>query len=154
MRAIFQKTILLALPAMIFMASCKKDKTPEPTTAPTTTTPSYTVPTTYNYSSADFSSSTKRIGMLNEMLTYIKTAHTTTATPVLDAQKLKDMYANVNSQFTSDVTLNTCGFQLKDQTCNTYNLQTELDASFTEVGNVTLTTPAASNGTAGKLISG
>src|SRR3989344_9141394 len=123
MKLSFKKTLLIVLPVSMLSVSCKKDKTPEPT--PTSSTPTYTVPTAYNFTSVDFSSSTKRIAMLGEITTYIKTAHTSTATPVLDAQKMKDMYANLNSQFTIDPTLNSSGFQLKDKTNNTYSLQTD-----------------------------
>ncbi|MDP2386814.1 MAG: DUF4856 domain-containing protein [Bacteroidota bacterium] len=152
MKLSFKKTLLIALPVAMLSVSCKKDKTPEP--SPTSSTPTYTVPTTYNFTSVDFSSSTKRIAMLGEITTYIKTAHTSTATPVLDAQKMKDMYANLNSQFIVDPSLNTSGFQLKDKTANTYNLQSEIESNLTDLGTVTQTTPTASNGTAGKLTSG
>ena len=152
MKLSFKKTLLIVLPVSMLSVSCKKDKTPEPT--PTSSTPTYTVPTAYNFTSVDFSSSTKRIAMLGEITTYIKTAHTSTATPVLDAQKMKDMYANLNSQFTIDPTLNSSGFQLKDKTNNTYSLQTDVENSLTELATVTQTTPTASNGAAGKLTSG
>ncbi|HEY1038344.1 MAG TPA: DUF4856 domain-containing protein [Bacteroidia bacterium] len=155
MRTIFNKSILLAIPAIVFMASCKKD-TPETTTptTPTTTTPTYTVPATYNkFTNVDYASSKKRIAMLGEMITYIRTAHTTTATPVLSAVKLKDMYANANAQFT-DANLNTSGIQLKDQTSSLYNLATDLDASFDSIAAITQTTPNASSGVGGKLVSG
>jgi len=138
-----------ALITLTVLSSCKKDKGPEPATP----APTYSVPTTYTYSTVNFSTSTQRISMLGEITTYIKTAHTTTASPALSATKMTDMYANLNSQFT-DAALNTSGIQLKDQTSNTYNLQTELEASLNDVANITQTTPTASNGTAGKLISG
>ncbi len=146
----------IALTSLLAFSSCKKDKKdPQPETPVTNpTTPSYQVPTTYNFSTANFLTSTQRISMLNEMLTYIKTAHTTTASPVLNAQKLKDMYANVNSQFTADLSLNTSGVQLKDKTSNTFNLPADLEANFTDIGTITQTTPAGSNGVAGKITSG
>ncbi len=144
----FKKSLLIALPLAMLSVSCKKEETPEPTPS-TPTTPTYTVPTTYNFASTDFSSSTKRIAMLSEITTYIKTAHTSTATPVLDAQKMKDMYANANNQFT-DANLNTSGIQIKDKTSNTYSLQTDIETSLTDLATVTQTTPTASNGTAGK----
>jgi hypothetical protein len=147
---------VIALAALVVTSSCKKDKKepePEPETPTTPTTPSYTVPASYNFSNANFTSSTQRIEMLSEITGYIRTAHSTTTSPVLNAQRLKDMYMNANSQFTS-TTLNSSGIQLKDQTSNTFTLQTILDDAFTDVGLVTQTTPTASNGTAGKLISG
>jgi hypothetical protein len=150
------KTLTLALAGSIIMSSCKKDKDEEPVPTPT---PTYTVPTTYNFSSVDFSTSTKRIAMLSELTGYIKTTHSNTLAPVLDAQTLKDMYANVNNLFT-DGTLNTSGIQLKDKTGNAFNLQAELEANFTDAviasqnAAVTPTGTTASNGVSGKLITG
>lgn len=155
----FNKSLLLAIPAVMLMASCKKDKKDEVTpTSPTG--PAYNVPTTYNFASVDFSNSTNRIAMLGEMTGYIRTTHTTTQTtqPTLNAQKLKDMYANAASQFTNSA-LNTSGIQLKNMTSTTYNLPTTLEASFDDAATasaysaLTPTTQSASSGVAGKLIS-
>src|SRR5262245_35567038 len=110
----FSKILFSAsLLGLFLTAGCKKDAEQDPTPTPTPTTPTYTVPTTYNFSNADFSSSTKRISMLGELTTYIRITHVNVAHGTLDAQKLKDMYANVNSMFT-DALLNTSGLQLKD----------------------------------------
>lgn len=152
----------LALVSMIAFSSCKKD-TKEPEETPVTetpTTPVYTVPTTYNFSNTDFTSSTRRISMLGEMTTYIKSTHTTTQStqPVLSAQKLKDMYSNLNSSF-SDANLNSSGIQLKDQTGNAFSFQTALEASFDDAAAASVvsaanpTTSTASKGVKGKLIS-
>ena len=145
---------VLAISAIF--SSCKdkdEDPTPEPQVA------AYTVPTTYNFSAMDFSASTKRITMLGELTTYIRTTHSNTAAPILDAQKMKDMYANVNSMFI-DATLNASGVQLKDKTGNAFGLQAELEANFMDAviasqhAATSPTTTTASNGVAGKLISG
>lgn len=148
----FIKTAMMAsISATLLLSSCEKEKAAEDT--------SYTVPTTYNFASADFSTSTKRIAMLGEITTYIKTTHVNTAHGTLDAQKLKDMFANVNSQFT-DGALNTSSIQLKDKTGNAFNAQTDLEANFTDAALASVTASAnasvttASNGVAGKLISG
>lgn len=151
---------ILALAAATTLSSCKKDKKdPEPeTSTPTTNTPAYTIPATYNFSNTDFTSSTQRIAMLGELTTYLRSTHTTTQStqPVLSAQKLKDMYANVNSQF-SDAGLNSSGIQLKDKTSNLFrallesNFDDAADASLTAAGNPTTST--ASNGVKGKIIS-
>jgi len=156
----FNKSLLLGLTVVAFMASCKKDKKdePEPEPTPTPAAPSYNVPTTYNFASADFSASTRRLAMLSELTTYIRSAHTTTQTtqPVLDAQKLKDMYMNVGARFT-DANLNSSGLQLKDQTGTAYGLPVELDLSYTDAASasasaaLTPTVQTASSGTAGKL---
>lgn len=147
---------VITMSALLLTSSCKKEEepTPEPTPGP-----SYTVPTTYNFDSVDFSSSTNRIAMLGELTTYIRITHTTTAHPTLDGQKLKDMYANINNQFTSSV-LNTSGIQLKNQTSNAFNAQAELEANFMDAAAASVPASAdpgnttASNGVAGKLING
>ncbi len=162
MKLLSSKTLFVYLPVSLLLltASCKKEKTPEPEEeTPAPSGPSYSIPSTYNFVNSDFSSSTKRIA--NEMLTYIRTTHTATLTPgaTLSGQKLKDMYVNANNQFT-DATLNSSGFQLKDKTGTTFNLPTELEAYFTEAETTSIyaatspTTATASNGVAGKLISG
>ena len=160
------KTILFALPASLLLitTSCKKE-TPAPIEHPSITEeptgPSYAIPTSYTFTGVDFTTSTQRIAMLGEMTTYIRTAHTTTQTtqPILNAQKLKDMYANAASQFTA-TTLNSSGIDLKNKTDNTFNLQTAIDAYFddaeiastTSAANPTVTT--ASSGVAGKVVVG
>ncbi len=146
----------LAISAVLFTSSCKKQDDP---VTPEPSTPSYTVPTTYNFASADFTTSTQRIAMLGEITTYIRITHTVSAHPTLDGQKLKDMYANINSQFTTG-SLNTSGIQLKDKTANAFNAQAELEANFMDaavasvVASASPATVTASNGVAGKLISG
>jgi hypothetical protein len=148
----------LAIAAVLFNTSCKKEEDPVTPTDPTTPG-NYTVPTTYTYTAADFSASTKRIAMLGELTTYIRTTHVITSHGALDAQKLKDMYANVNSQFT-DGELNTSGIQLKDKTGNAFNAQAEIEANFDDAVQASVNaaadydTTTASNGVAGKLISG
>lgn len=148
----------LIFPAILILAvsitSCRKKTTePEPEPEPTPTGPSYTVPTTYTFSVMDYTTTAQYIDMLGEMTGYIRTAHTTTASPSLNGTKLTEMYANANNQFTNTA-LNASGLQLKNQTSATYTLQTQIDAALTDVGNVTATTPTASNGVAGKLVSG
>ncbi len=158
MKLSLNKSLLLGLSIVALMASCKKDKKEEVTPDPVVTAPSYNVPTTYNFTSANFTSSTQRIAMLAELTGYLKTAHTTTQTtqPVLDAQKLKDLYANVGSRF-ADASLNSSGIQLKDQTGTAYGLPVDIDASYSSAANASIfsaTTPTAqtaSSGVAGKL---
>ncbi|MDX2172564.1 MAG: DUF4856 domain-containing protein [Bacteroidota bacterium] len=146
--------------AITFTACKKKETTPEPETPATTNGPSYTIPTSYTFTNANFTSSTQRIAMLGEITSYIRSTHTTTAAtqPTLSAQKLKDMYANAAAQFT-DATLNSSGLQLKDKTGNAFSFPTELEgyfddcqpASITAAANPTVST--ASSGVKGKLIS-
>ena len=104
--------ILAALAFTIAITSCKKDTiTPEPE-VPTPTTPSYTVPTTYSFSTVNYSGQTTRLDMVAEIKTYMNTGNTSLT--VLNAQKLKDMYANVNNQFTNSA-LNTSGKSIKSK---------------------------------------
>src|ERR1700741_5353034 len=163
MKLTLNKSLLLAIPMAMLISSCKKDKKEEITPEePTPTTPSYNVPTTYSFTSQDFSSSTKRIAMLGEITTYIRITHTaTTATqPTLDKQKLKDMYANANSQFTADPTLNTSGLQLKDKTGTALGLPALMDSQFDDAEDASITAAAnptvstALSGTRGKLVLG
>lgn len=162
MKSISTKSLFFVLPvtALLIASSCKKDtyepiENPEPSTEP-----AYTIPTTYNFSNVSYTTSTTRIAMLAEMTGYIRTTHTTTQTtqPTLNAQKLKDMYANAASQYTT-TGLSASGIQLKDQTSNVASLQTILEASYDDAAitstfaAATPTTQSASSGVAGKLIS-
>lgn len=145
---LYSAVILMMLTSM----SCKK-KTTDPTPEPEPSGPSYAIPTTYSFSTMDYTTTAQYLDMLGEMTGYIRTAHSTSTSPVLSGTKLQDMYANANSQFTATA-LSSSGLQLKNQTSTTFSLQTQVDASLADVGNVTATTPTASNGVAGKLISG
>lgn len=162
MKITYIKPYFLVLPiaAILITSSCKKDtyepiEHPEPATGP-----AYNVPTTYNFANVSYTTSTTRIAMLGEITGYIRTTHTTTQTtqPTLNAQKLKDMYVNAASQFTT-TGLSNSGLQLKDQTSNAYSLQSILEASYDDAETVSVfaaatpTTQSASSGVAGKLIS-
>lgn len=152
---------VLAVTTLLTFSSCKKDtKEPEPEPTPEPT-PAYTIPTTYDFANASATiTSSQRISMLGELTTYLRSTHTTTAAtqPTISAQKLKDMYVNANSQFTT-VGLSSSGIQLKDKTGNAFSFATTLEASFdgaepasiTSALNPTITT--ASSGVKGKLIS-
>lgn len=155
----YANTILLALSIATILTGCsKKEVTPQP--VPNPQTPSYTVPTSYNFANADFSSSTQRILMLGEITNYLKSAHTSTQStqPVLNSQKLKDMYDNANGSF-SDASLNSSAIRIRDKTSNQFSYQTLLEANFEDaaaasaVSAVNPTVSTASNGVKGKLIS-
>lgn len=151
---------LVALGGLVAFSSCKKDTKEPETETPVPSGPSYTVPTTYNFSNADFKSSTTRIAMLGEIATYIRSTHTSTAAtqPTLDAQKLKDMFANANNQFT-DANLNSSGIQLENKTSATEIFGYELKNSFTDAAAASTEaaaqpmTTTASKGVRGKIIS-
>jgi len=158
MKKTIQKSLLLIAITIGFNACIKKPIEPEP--EPITETPTYTIPTTYNFENANFKSSTHRLAMLTELVNYLRATHTTTAAtqPTVSAQKLKNMYMNAASQFT-EAALNTSGIQLKDKTGNTFSFQSELENSFEDAqlasitAAVNATTTTASNGVRGKLIS-
>ena len=136
------------------LISCKK-KSSEP--IPEVVTPTtYTVPTTYSFEKIDTTTSKLQLSMLGELTNYIKTTHSNTVAPVLDAQKLKDLFANVNGYF-STPELNS-GVSLKSK-CE-INFQSILESNFNGIvlasqnaaANPTITT--ASDGVSGKLITG
>ncbi len=150
------KVLTLSLVTSLLVTSCKRDEDP---ILVTPVTPAYTVPTTYNFSNVNYTTSTQRLTMLGEITTYIRTTHSNTVAPILDAQKLKDMFANVNNQFT-DAALNSSGISLKEKANNTFGFLAAMDANFSDIvlasthasSNPTATT--AYNGYSGKLING
>jgi hypothetical protein len=87
---------------LILVQSCKPDDDE----------PQYDVPTTYNFTNVAYTGQTQRLDMLGELSTYLKTANTTGT--ILDAQKLKDMFANTGDRFTG-TGLNASGKQLKNK---------------------------------------
>jgi len=102
------------------------------------------VPDSYNFENVSYSGQTDRLDMLGEMTTYMKSANTMGT--VLDANKLKDMYANENSPFT-DSDLNTSTKQLKSKT---FSLdQAMFEGWMDDIANYSTSQTAGSNGTAG-----
>lgn len=97
------KSILtLAVAGSVVLTGCNKNETPAPG-------PAYEIPETYNFENVDYSGQTERLNMLEEMVVEMKKGNTK-GTQV-SAQKLKDMYANVNNPFSFTSTK-----QLKDKT--------------------------------------
>lgn len=142
-----------------FMAvSCKKKDKEEEEAIENPAT--YTIPTTYNFTSIDTVTSRQAIAMLGELLAYIRTTHVNNAAPLLNVQKLRDFYANTNSPFSVASGLNASAINLKAKTNNAFNLQTDFDSNFADA--VTASTNAAADidsttakdGYAGKLING
>jgi hypothetical protein len=88
--------------AAILSAGCKKSKD--------NPTPTYTVPTTYNFANANFADATTRLGMYTEMSTLMKTGLTTQ----LSATALKNMFANTASPFAT-AGYNTSGINIQNQ---------------------------------------
>lgn len=126
-------TLYLLLPALIVgLNSCKNDKN------------NYDVPTTYSFSNVDYSGQTYRLAMLAELSNEMKKGNTQGT--VVDAQVLKNMYANTGNPFSND-TLNTSGKKLKDKTFATEQSVIE---GYLDTHAWASTSPVAgSNGSAG-----
>jgi hypothetical protein len=129
-------TVLSVLSAAILIAAgCSKSDNKN-------TPPVYTVPTTYNFSNANFADATTRIGMIVEIQNVEKLA--TTAT--VDGQKAKNMFTNTSSPFAT-AAYNTSGIQLKDQTATLF--QTDVLRFIDTLVAVSQTGKTASRGVAG-----
>ena len=113
------RSFTLAVAACVAFSSCVDDKEDDP---------SYNVPETYNFQNVSYAGQTTRMAMLDELDAYIKTGNTGA---VLNAQKMRDMYANANAPF-SDASLNAAtDKQLKDKTIAT--AQTDFEGYFDKV---------------------
>ena len=141
--------LLLSICGLLVFSSCK-DKEDKP---------KYSIPQTYNFTNANLSTSSIRLSMLAEMTAYIRTTHSNTDAPILNAEKLMNMYENINNMF-GDSVLNNSGIQLKDKTSNAFGFRSRLELSFNDAiiasnnAAVKPTETSASSGYAGKLISG
>lgn len=137
----------LIVSALAFTA-CKKDKGPEPEPTPEPSGPSYTVPTSYTFANVNYTGQTQRLDMVAEMKTYMNTGNTIGVT--VSAQKLKDMYANVNSQFTN-ASLNISGKDIKSKVFLAD--QTLFETYMDNLEAASQSTVAGSNGVAGVVTS-
>jgi hypothetical protein len=137
------RTLLLsASVASVALVSCKKDE-------PLTQTPSgYQVPTTYTFENIAYTGQTQRLSMLDELTAYMKTGNSTGG--VVDAAKLKNMYANSGSPF-ADTTLNTSGKQLKNKTFEAD--RAVFESYFDSLAAASTSTTPGSNGVAGIVVS-
>ncbi len=157
MTSIIKKSILTLFIGSAVLVGCRKDKpepTPEPTPTPTPT-PTYTVPTTYNFtnsssqSTVSYSGQTDRLNQLREMVTYMKTG----TTAVLDAQQLKDMFANTGDNGNGHFTFTSVGKQLKNKCFSIDQTLFEQNMDLIALASVS-NGQTATNGTAGVLTSG
>ncbi|MCC9168815.1 DUF4856 domain-containing protein [Pontibacter harenae] len=113
------RNFTLAFAACVAFSSCSDNKESDP---------SYNVPGTYNFENVSYVGQTTRISMLDELDTYIKTGNNGEQ---LDAQIMKNMYANANSPF-ADASLNAAtDKQLKNKTIAT--AQDDFEALFDAV---------------------
>lgn len=145
-----KEIILSMLSVALAFTSCKKDTgniEPDPTPAPTPT-PSYSVPTSYNFTNVNYAGQTSRLDMLAEMKAYMNMGNT--ALTVLSAQKLKDMYANANNQFTNP-SLNTSGRSIKSKVI--LSDQVIYETYMDNIAAASTATTAGANGVAGVLVS-
>lgn len=130
------RKVVFGLTAGLLLASCNRDQG--------SVTPSYPVPATYEFENVNYAGQTARLQMLGELVKYIETAHTPGV--VLDAQKLKAMYANVGNHF-AGAGLNTSGKQLKDKTI--LSEQANIESLLEEVAAASRSTTPGGNGVAG-----
>ncbi|MDF9797790.1 hypothetical protein OKW21_003053 [Catalinimonas alkaloidigena] len=108
---------------------------------------SYSLPETYNFENVNYSGQTTRLDMMAEMTTYMKTGN---EGAVLDAQKLKNMYANLNNPFENSG-LNTASKDLKSKT---FELDRSMFEGFMEaLAEASTATQEGSNGVAGVVSS-
>jgi hypothetical protein len=149
---------ILALCLTLFATSCKKDDddtSPEPT-------PGLEVPSTYSFNDANgnntvsFNGQAQRLEMLSEIASYMKTANTSGV--AIDAQQLKDMYAN-NAYTWDNDTLGMTGStkQLKNKTAAAGSgiadpgVQASFESYMDEIANISsMTTSGNDNGSAGQ----
>lgn len=139
-------SISLSIILALFLGACKKDKKePEPEPDPDPQT--YTVPTTYNFSNVNYLGQTQRLDMVAELKTYMSTGNTSLT--VLSAQKMKEMYQNINNQFTG-TGLNTSGKDIKSKV---FSLDQNLFENFMDsLSAASTSTVAGSNGVAGVVV--
>jgi hypothetical protein len=130
-------TKLCALSAIaLFAASCSKDKKTDDAV------PVYTVPTTYNFTNANFADATTRLGMLVEIQTVEKVA----TTGAVNGTSAKNMFTNTGAPFVTTA-YNTSGIQIKDQGVALY--QTDVPRFIDSLVAVSQAGKTASRGVAG-----
>ena len=130
------KKITLSLLAVALLFSCKKEDD--------SVDSGYSVPTTYNFDNVSYSGQTARLDMLDSITTYIKTANNSGVS--LDAQKLKDMFANDGNPYNNSG-LDASGKQLKNK-CNALYVST-FETLFDDIAAASGQTTAGSDGVAG-----
>ncbi|MBE9583081.1 DUF4856 domain-containing protein [Mucilaginibacter sp. JRF] len=139
----FRTIPALLIMGLISVTSCKKD---DDNNNNDNVIPPYEVPTTYNFSGANYLSSTQRVKMGVELNSYLGTGNNATVT----AAKANDYFNNTNAPF-ADATLNTSGVTLAQKTAD----PTVFTTYFTQQASNSLQNGvAATNGTAGFYMSG
>lgn len=110
---------------------------------------SYEIPSSYNFDNVSYTGQTARLNMMEEMTSYMKTGN---SGEVLDAQILKNMFANENNPFSSEALNN----NTKNIKSKTFELDQEVFEGYMEAiaaaSNSAGTT--GENGMAGLVTSG
>jgi Domain of unknown function (DUF4856) len=133
--------LIIGLSVIAFLGGCKKNDS----------TPSYTVPGTYNFTNADSLPAKTALSMLAEIEAVINKGNT--ANTVVSAAQLKSMFSNQGGYFTDTVFsgftlhLNTSGLQLKSNTLSA--AQVYVETIFDSIGIASQSVLPASNGVAG-----
>ena len=133
---------LVLVATLITTVSCNKDEDNSPSVKP------YTVPTTYSFSNANFTASSNRNKMADELSTYLRIAQTGSAVTALDAAKINNMWANTGNPFTN-TSLNTSGTNIKDFTSNATLIKAYIDSI-----SINNKATAATQGTGGYITRG
>jgi hypothetical protein len=107
---------------LLGFASCKKDES-----TPAVQVKPYTVPTTYNFSNANYTKANQRAKMAVELDAYLKKANTGTAVVALSTNVISNMFRNTGSPFT-DASLNTSGVNLTEVTSDVTLYQSFADS--------------------------
>jgi hypothetical protein len=141
MKRIYIASFVCSLTVLtVLICGCKKDNTPP-------SIPVYTVPTTYNFAHVNDSNQLKLLAMADQLVAVINLANTTPNT-VVSAQKLTDMFNNVNGYFVdSAYALNASGLRLSDY-CSVA-AKTDMLNYFDSIGLYSQSSAAAKWGVAG-----
>jgi hypothetical protein len=127
-------TLCIISGLLLTMAGCKKSNTDS--------TPTYAIPTTYNFANVNFSDATTRLSMATEMANLMGTATSGT----VDGTKLVAMFTNTNSPFAAAAS-NTSGLQIQNQCVA--QLQTDIPNYIDSIVMVSKSILPASRGVAG-----
>ena len=131
-----QSLYFLLIVSLLAFTSCDDDDKTE-----------YTVPTTYNFDNVNYSGQTQRLGMLNELQDYMKSANT--AGTALDVNRLLAMYSN-NADAGWDGTYEDSK-QIRSKTFE--GVQTDFDLLLSLLASASQSTVSGTNGTAGVVTS-
>jgi hypothetical protein len=135
----------------MFVISCKKEAVTTPDSK------GYDVPSSYSFANANYKPSAIRMKMLDEMVAYIETAHSASASPAIDASRLLNMYANSVSPF-ADTSLNLSGLQLRNQAGESFGFSAALENAFSSASAASVnaaslpSSTTASDGKPGKIV--